>query len=50
MDTTCHTKVTCNICKWDENILDRKVHNLKKIYRIKKDNNKKSSTGRSRIH
>ncbi|XP_018405525.1 PREDICTED: uncharacterized protein LOC108781907 [Cyphomyrmex costatus] len=34
----------------DEDTLDRKMRNMKKTYRTIKDNNKKSSTGRGRIH
>ncbi|KYN19765.1 hypothetical protein ALC57_07918, partial [Trachymyrmex cornetzi] len=34
----------------DEDTVDRKMRNLKKTYRTIKDNNKKSSTGRGRIH
>jgi len=34
----------------DEDALDRKMCNMKKSYRTIKDNNKKSSTGRGRVH
>jgi len=34
----------------NEDILDRKMRNMKKSYRTIKDNNKKSSTGRGRVH
>lgn len=33
-----------------EDVLDRKMRNMKKSYRTIKDNNKKSSTGRGRVH